>query len=81
MAEETVKPNEIYIGIQNGVLTCIIPLFEDSKDMSKSKMQTYGALKLAEEQASIFFMNEHVRRRQQKIITPADAKPFKPGVV
>jgi hypothetical protein len=69
---------DIDVTIREDTLVCTIPLKNDDGDLSKAKVVCYGALKLAEEQASIYFMNEAIRRRQNALLKPIT--PFKPGV-
>jgi hypothetical protein len=65
---------EIKIEIVDKVLICSIPLISQEGSDSKAKMITYGALKLAEEQASIFYMQRAMQRqallRNNGIIKP-----------
>lgn len=55
----------IKVVIENDTLICSVPLINSEKDLSKAKIVAYGALKLAEEQVSIYFMRVQAMRMQQ----------------
>jgi hypothetical protein len=81
MANEPVTDaqGDIGVTIKEDVLHCTIPLKNPDGDLNKAKIVCYGALKLAEEQASVYFMQEAIRKRQNAILRPSGS--IKPGVV
>ncbi len=56
--------NSIDIQIKEGILICSIPLTSEDNDETKSKIMSYGALKVVEEQISIFYMQRAMRKQQ-----------------
>lgn len=69
--------SDIKVVIEDNMLVCCIPLTNPDGDESKSKIVAYGALKLAEEQVSIYFMQKAVRRAQ--LLRPPLGS-FRPGL-
>jgi hypothetical protein len=57
-----IKEVAVTVKVENGVLTCLIPLNDHENNVMRAKMIAYGALKLAEEQASIYFMRQAMQR-------------------
>lgn len=66
MADDGVEIKEVAVTVkvENGLLTCLIPLNDHECNTMRAKMIAYGALKLAEEQASIYFMRQEMKRQQ-----------------
>lgn len=67
---DSIKPEDVAVevGVKDGLLTCKIPMLAPDGDLNKSKITVYGALKLAEEQASIYFMQQQMKRRQGELL-------------
>lgn len=65
----------IRIEVKDGLLTCSIPLLSQENDEVSCKIATYGALKLAEEHASIFYM-KRAMQRQQIMRPPVPGSPI-----
>jgi hypothetical protein len=69
-----VDSGDIKVTIEGKMLECLIPLFNPDNDDTKAKIVAYGALKVAEEQVSIYFMRREMQRqallRNSSIIKP-----------
>lgn len=55
---------DIKIEIKDTTLFCEVPLLDPGNNETMSKIISYGALKAAEEQISIFFMKRAMQRQQ-----------------
>lgn len=66
---------DINLNPQTGILTVRVEL-RSEKDLDKSKIFTYGVLKLVEDKVSRYFMTEEIKEIQMKqkngLITPPE---------
>lgn len=69
------EPKGFTIEVKEGMLTCSISLDSQPGDLTGSKIAAYGALKVAEEHASIYFMRKAMIQQQILQPRPGGIKP------